>query len=372
LLVGAGLLLKSYQRLRSTDLGVPVDNVLTMHFSLPDARYQEPVQQIAFFERLIAGARALPGVEAAGLVSTAPGQGWGGDHLVSVVEHPPLPSGQGLDLHTRGADPGYTTALQIPLLSGRMFRTDERLERSHVVVLSQSAAQLCFPGEDPVGRHLKDSATGQTNEVIGVVADTRWNIAQPMHPTMYFPLYGNGYSVATIVIRAARDAESLAVPVQKLIGEMDPDLPVANVRTLRQTIGKATLSSQFDSILVLAFAIIALLLAAAGLYGVLAYLVTQRTNEIGIRLALGAQPKQVLTLMLADGLRPALIGLVLGLIASVAVVPLIRTLLYNIEPLDPAVFLTVTGTLLAVAALACLIPARRAAHLDPTQALRAE
>jgi len=372
LLVGAGLLLKSYQRLRTTDLGVPVDNVLTLHFSLPEVRYKDPVQQIAFFERLIAQVRALPGVQGAGLVSTAPGQGWGGDHLVSVGEHPPLPKGEGFDMMLRGADPGYFSAIEIPLLRGRFFTLDERLQRAHVVVIDQSAAQLCVPGEDPIGKHLKSSMMNDVYEVVGVVGDTRWLISQPVHPTMYVPLYGNDYSVATVVIRSSRDVEAFALPVQKLVGEMDPDLPVSNVSTLRQTIGKSTIGEQFDSLLVLAFGMIALVLAAAGLYGVLAYLVTQRTSEIGIRIALGAQREQVLRLMLIDGLRPALFGLILGLGASALVVRLIQTMLYQTEPFDPAVFLSASATLLVVAGFACAVPAWRASRLNPMQALRNE
>jgi predicted permease len=370
LLVGAGLLLKSYERLRNTDLGVPEDNVLTMHVSLPEARYKEPVQQVAFLERLIERVRSLPGVQAAGLVTTAPGQGWGGDNIVSVVEHPPLPKGEGFDLMVRGAEPGYFAAIQIPLVHGRVFASDERLTRAHVALISQSAAQLCFPGEDPIGRHLNDSSVGEVYEVVGVVGDARWSISQPVHPTIYKPIYGNDYSVATIVIRSPRNVETLAIPVQKLIGEMDPDLPVSNVMTLRETIGKSTIDSQFDSILVLAFAMIALLLAAVGLYGVLAYLVTQRTSEIGIRIALGARRQQVLWLMLLDGLRPALLGLILGLGAGAAVVRLIRSMLYETGPLDPVVFFSVTTTLLLVAGLACLVPALRASKLDPVQALK--
>ena len=372
LLVGAGLLLKSYQRLRNTDLGVPVDNVLTMNFGLPDARYKDPAQVATFFERLIERVRALPGVQGAGYVSGAPGQGWNGDSLVSVVEHPPLPKGEGLDLMTRRADPGYFSAIQIPLVRGRIFTLDERLERGHVTVISQSAAQLCFPGEDPIGKHLKVSSEDQVYEVVGVVGDTRWSISQPVHPTFYEPLYGTGQRGATIVIRSAQNVETLAVPVEKIIGQMDPDLPVADVMTLRETIGKSTIDSQFDSILVLAFAVIALLLAAAGLYGVLAYLVTQRTSEIGIRIALGAQRGRVLRVMLLDGLRPALLGLVLGLGASAASVRLIRSMLYETQPLDPAVFVAVSGTLLLVAGLACWLPSWRASRLDPMQALRTE
>lgn len=374
LLVGAGLLLKSYQRLKNTDLGVPVDNVLTMHFGLPDVRYKEATQQVAFMERLIERVRTLPGVQAAGLVSTAPGQGWGGDHIMSVVEHPPMPKGQGLDIMIRGAEPGYFSAIGMRLLRGRYYRLDERLERAHVVVIDESAAKLCFPNEDPIGRHLRIGAgtDGPSYEVIGVVSNTRWIVSEPMHPTLYWPIYGNDYGSATVVVRSTRNVESLAVPVQKVIGAMDADLPVSGVMTLRETIGKTTLGSEFDSVLVLGFAVIALVLAGAGLYGVLAYLVTQRRSEIGIRIALGAQREGVLRLMLMDGLRPALVGLVVGLAASAAVVRLIRSMLYETEPLDGQVFAAVAALLLVVAGVACLAPAWRASRMDPMLALRME
>jgi len=376
LLVGAGLLVKSYQRLRSTDLGVPLDNLLTMHVSLPEARYTKAEQQVAFFEQLIARVRALPGVQAAGLVSTPPGQGWGGDEIMHVVEHPPLPKGKGFDIMVRGADPGYFAAIQIPLLHGRIFAADEKLERAAVVVLSQSAAQSLFPGEDPIGKHIHvDTAQAIQDgafEVVGVVGDTRWDVSEPVKATLYWPIYGNDYSVATLVIRSTREVEALALPAEKAIASMDGDLPVSNVTTLRQAIASSTVDSQFDSLLVLAFAVIALVLAAAGLYGVLAYLVAQRTGEIGVRIALGAQRGQVLRKVLFDGMRPALLGLALGIAASAGAARLIKSMLYQTGPLDLAVFSAVAAALLMVAAFACLLPAWRASRLDPMQALRTE
>jgi putative ABC transport system permease protein len=343
-----------------------------MHISLPEARYKLPEQQVAFFETLIARVRALPGVQAAGLVSKAPGEGWGGDHLMSVVEHGPAVKGKSTDMMVRGAEPGYFGAIGIPLFRGRIFTTDERLGRAHVAVINQAAARAFFAGEDPIGKHLRSEFSGEAVEVVGVVGDTRWIVSLPPQPTLYWPIYGNDYSVATIVIRSAHDADSFALPVEKLIGQLDPDLPVSDVMTLREAIGKSTIDSEFDSILVLAFAVIALVLAAAGLYGVLAYLVTQRTGEIGIRMALGAQRPHVLRLVLLDGLWPALLGLGLGLGGSAAVVRLIRTMLYDTKPLDPSVFAAVAAILLVVAAMACLAPAWRASRLDPMQALRAE
>lgn len=372
LLAGAGLLLKSFERLRSSDLGVPVDNTLTLRVGLPDVRYARPEQRLAFFEQLIARVRALPGVSSAGLVTAAPGEGWQGDDLMSIAEHPPLPAGQGLDFMQRGADPGYFQAIGLPLLKGRLFTTDERLERTRVVVISQGAAEQFFPGEDPIGKHLRRIAGGGEWEVIGVVGDVRWHVAQPPNPTLYWPLYAGLYNHTTVVVRAPHDVELMTVPVQKVIGQLDPDLPVFNVMTLREAIGKSTIDSQFDSILVLAFACIALILAAAGLYGVLAYLATQRTVEFGIRLALGAPRRALLNMLLFDGLKPALLGLLLGLPASAALVRLIQSMLYETQALDPWVFGTVAGLLLVVAMGACLAPALAAARLDPMKALRTE
>ncbi len=371
LLVGAGLLIKSYQRLRNADLGVPVENVLTMRISLPEARYKKPEQWVAFFEDLIGRVRAVPGVQSAGLVSRAPGEGWGGDHLMHVVEHPHA-KGQDVDMMVRGADPGYFGAIGIPLVRGRIFTTGERMERSHVAVISQAAARAFFPKEDPLGKHLTSDFSGEVVEVIGVVGDTRWHPSLPPSPTLFWPIYGNDYSVATIVVRSERNVDALAMPVEKIVNQLDPDLPVSEVMTLRESLSKSAIDSQFDSILVLGFAGIALVLAGAGLYGVLAYLVTQRTGEIGIRIALGARRESVLGLMLVDGLRPALLGLLLGLPAGAAVVRLIRSMLFETRPLDPIVFAAVAGTLLIVAALACLVPAWRASRLDPMQALRTE
>jgi ABC-type antimicrobial peptide transport system permease subunit len=293
-----------------------------------------------------------------------------------VVEHAPLPKGKGFDIMTRGAEPGYFAAIQIPLLRGRIFTADERLERAGVVVNSQGAAETLFPGEDPIGKHIHvDTAlafVGGAFQVVGVVGDTRWMVSEPTHATLYWPIYGNGYSVATLVIRSTQNVQALAIPAEKVLASMDRDLPVSHVTTLREAVAKSAIDSQFDSLLVLGFAAIALALAAAGLYGVLAYLVAQRTNEIGIRIALGARREQVLRKVMLDGLRPALVGLALGLAASVAAGRGIASLLYGTEALDWTVFAAVSGLLMLVAAAACLLPAWRASRLDPMQALRTE
>lgn len=377
LLLGAGILLKSYQQLRNRDLGCAIDNVLTMSFGLPDAHYSIPEKKNAFAEQLLTRIRALPGVAGAGITTGMPGGGWNGDNLISIVEHPPLPTGQGIDFMRRAVDPGYFAAIQIPLIRGRYFRNDERLDHTRFAIISESAAKKYFPGEDPIGRHLRITIEGpqaKPYEIVGVVGDTRWRITEPTRPTFYVPLLSGDFNGANLVIRGNSniDVESLALPIQKIFGELDPDLPVSDVLTMQQNIGKSTQQDQFNSVLVLAFAIIALVLAAVGLYGVLSYLVTQRTTELGIRMALGAQRTEVMSLTLTDGLAPVVIGLVVGLAGGAAVVRLVRTMLYGMSPFDWSVFTTVVVVLAITAAIACALPAWRATRLDPAQALRTE
>ncbi len=376
LLIAAGLLLRSFWRLRTTDVGCVTDNVLTMSYSLPRGKYGGAEKLNAFNETLLARVRAMPGVRAAALGMLAPGAGYGGDDIFTIPEHPPLAPGALLpDAMYRTADPGYFSALEIPLLSGRFFTSDDRAGRPNTIIVSRQLAQLNFPGENPLGKHLHVSAYGNVDcEVVGVVGDTLYQVGQPGKPTMYFPALnwtnGDGW---TLAVRTASDPLALSVPIQKVIAELDPELPVSDVFTLQQIIERSLGNASLSASLVLAFAVLSLMLASVGLYGVLSYLTTQRTAEIGIRIALGAQREQVLRLMLADGLRPAIIGLVLGLVASVAVVRFIdTTMLYETQPLDPAVFAAVATTLLVVAVLACLAPAWRASRLDPMQALRAE
>jgi predicted permease len=375
LLIAAGLLLKNFLRLRTVGLGCATDNVLTMSYSLPAKKYDKPDMVNAFNETLLARLRAIPGVLGAGLGYQPPGAGAGSDDIFAVVEHPPLPAGQELpDALVRRADPGYFSALQIPLVRGRAFLSQDRGDQGNKVIISLELAQKYFPGEDPLGKHLHIEAYGRANyEIVGVVGDTLYKVNEPPMATMYFPtLAGVGDVRMSLAVRTSSDPSTFSVPIQKQIAALDAELPVSDVLTIKQLVGESLGNANFTSTLVLAFGLLSLLLASVGLYGVLSYLVTQRLTEIGIRIALGAKREQVLRLVLLDGLRPALLGLVLGLGASAGAAQAIRSLLYGASPLDASVFAAVSGTLMAVAALACLVPAWRASRLDPIRALRTE
>jgi predicted permease len=376
LLIGAGLLLKSYQRLRSSDMGCVTDNVLKMNLGLPDTDYPDAAQRAAFFEQLLLRLRALPGVSSAALVSVAPGQGYGGDNIITIPEHPPLARGQVQIARRRFCDPGYFAALQIPLVRGRTFTDQERLEKADKVVISQLLAHDFFSNEDPIGKHLVVDVLldnhPRTYEIVGIVGDTRFQISEPPLPMMYFPMSSGLSRRAVLLLRSQQDVSALAIPAQQVVQSLDKNLPVAYILTLNQMIGASTIEASFTSTVILAFAVLSLVLASVGLYGVLSYLVEQRTSEIGLRIALGAQREQVLKLMLLDGLRPALIGLALGLAGGAMASQLIRSMLYNVRPLDAATFVAVAGVLIAVAALSCLLPAWHASRLDPMRALRVD
>jgi hypothetical protein len=271
----------------------------------------------------------------------------------------------------------HTARRRIPLVSGRFFSSQERLTRDHYILISKKFADQFFSGDSPIGKHvnLRWNERPENFEIIGVVGDTLCNVTKPVKATMYFPILSGvpaQTSGATIVVHAAEDPLLLSIPIQLQVAALDPARPVYNVLTMQQILGRSTASQSFSATLVVAFAILSLLLAAIGLYGVLSYLVTQRITEIGIRIALGAQRSQILRLVLLDGLRPVFVGLILGLVGGVGAGLLIRSILYGTSPLDPLVFATMIGSLLLTALAACALPAIRASNIEPIQALRTE
>ncbi|KAA6461148.1 ABC transporter permease [Acidobacteria bacterium AB60] len=376
LLVGAGLLLKSFLRLQSTNLGCDTSNLLTLGYSLDNKKYDSHAKVNAFNEALLARLRAMPGVRGVALGSTLPGDGYSGDDVFTVSEHPPLPAGVDLpDAIYRKADPEYFKTLGIPLLKGRYFTEQDRDQTPYRIIISSQLARQYFPGEDPIGKHLRIPAVDDKNtfEIIGVVGDTLYLVGKPSKAMFYFPILSgktdDGFALA---VRTDSNPLGMSIPVQKQIAALDPELPVSDVMTLDQVIGESLLSASFSATIVLAFAVLSLVLACVGLYGVLSYLMTLRMTELGIRIALGAQRQELLRLMLFDGMRPAFLGLGFGLLAGAAATQAIASMLYGTRPLDPAVFAVVTGALLGVSMLACLVPAWRASRLDPMQALRTE
>jgi predicted permease len=370
LLTGAGLLLKSYDRMRSNDMGCVTHNVLTMRIVLPGARYNSPEKVASVWQQILTRVRAVPGVSSAGMVEAVPGQGYWEDTGFTIVEHPPLPPGAGQVALNRWADPQYFSAIGIPIVRGRTFDPSLRLDRANQVIISQSFVKTFFPGEDPIGKHLRTNE--HTDEIVGVVGDTRYDIGENPLPMKYFSVYSGDQNSGELVIRSSQDVSVLAVPIQRAIQDIDHDLPVANILTMQQLLGKSTLDKATNASLLVGFASLSLLLAAVGLFGVLTYIVAQRTGEIGIRMALGAPRVQVLRAMLLDGLRPALLGLVFGLAGSLAASRLLRGMLYQTAAMDPLIYAAVAITLLAVAAAACAVPAWRASRIDPMQALRTE
>jgi len=377
LLIAAGLLLKSFVQLRTTQLGIAGNRVLTMGYSLPRQQYSKPEQGVAFGRSLLDRVKRIPGIESVSLGTGVPGSGWWGDQVFIIPERPHDKGDKQPDALTRFADPTYFATLGIPLISGRVFSDHDLLDTSKKVIVSAALVKRYYPGENVLGRTIV-MGTDITNrkrayEIIGVVGDTLYHVGEPTKPTTYFPVSAiePGQRI-TLVVRTAGDPSSYAVAIQKEISALDPQLPVVDVLTISQIIGESVVNESFSASLVLVFAVLSLVLAGVGLYGVLSYLVTQRVMEIGIRIALGARRSQVLRLVLLDGLRPVLAGTLIGVCGGVAVGYVIRSLLYGTKPLDPLVLAGMLSALVFVAGAACAAPAWRASSVDPMQALRTE
>jgi predicted permease len=371
LLIGAGLMLKSFARLRSVDAGFSAERALTMRFSLPEAKYSNDARRAAFFETLADRVKTLPGVTGAGVVSVLPLAGHFSDTTFTIEGRPPMPPGQFLDAVIRTADPGYFQAIGIPLKRGRYFTSSDRSDAGYKGIVSESFAKTFFPTEDAIGQRLNLGAE-RPYEIVGIVGDVRKELATKPEPTMYFPILNGHFRMGSLVVRTAVDPHSLALPIQKEISQIDADLPAIDILTMDELAEGATLQKRFGMTLLGLFAGLALVLASIGLYGVLAYSTQQRTSELGIRIALGASVGGIAKLVLWQGLRPAAAGLTVGLAGSFVAMRLIQSLLYEVSSGDPQVLAGVVALLALVATMACLIPAWRAARIDPVIALRAE
>jgi len=374
LLVGAGLLLRSFARLLSIDPGFRPAHVMTMQLTLPAAKYQGLPPRTQFWHTLLDRIRNLPGVTSAGTVSFLPMNGLGSATSFEVVGQPKPALGQSPSATIKIIDGDYFTVLGIPLLRGRLFSEREQQTENHYAVVSETLARQMFPNQDPIGQHLQVSWNGTgPDEIIGVVGDTKMvSIDEQMNPAIYYPYSRTPYISETVVVRTGGNPAGVASSLVQAVRAIDPDLPVSHMRSMEDVIARSLAQRRIIMVLLAVFAAVALVLATVGLYGVMSYMVSQRTQEIGIRMALGADRRGVIAIVLAHALRLAVIGLAAGCAGAFALTGLLRTMLYDVKPTDPITFAGVAAILLAVAAVATAVPAMRATRIDPLTALKAE
>jgi predicted permease len=378
LLTGAGLMLRSFVNLLRTDPGFRPERVLTAATSLPNAKYKTPKEWLAFYLRLKRDLAALPGVRAAGLGSDLPWTGWDENIGGFTIEGKQPPPGQ--EFHTRFhlASEDYFRALGVPLVRGRFFTAHDDMDATPVILINRVMAESYWPGEDPIGRRITFDEHPKESDwmtVVGVVGDIKDHPeSAAAEPALWWPIGQAPVKTAEIVLvaRAQADPASLAAEIRTAVAALDPQLAVANVRLMDDVAGKSFSTPRFALFLIGLFAALAATLAVIGIYGVISYSVSRRTREFGLRVALGAKPADVVRHVMAQGLKLACAGILLGAAGALALGRVLWSLLYQVNAADPATFLAVAAAALAATAAACYIPARRATAADPMTALRAE
>jgi putative ABC transport system permease protein len=374
LLVGAGLLIRSFATLMTVDPGFRADRILTMRVNLAGAEYGEGPARVRFMERLIGRLQSLPGVEAAGAVSFLPLTGLAAATSYEVVGAPPPAAGEAPVTDVRVATWGYFEALDVPLLRGRLFDDGSPHDASGRIVISESLARRHWPTEDPIGKRLRISWSDvQDDEVIGVVGDVRHaGLEAAPRATIYWPYARFPYNGMTLTLRASQDPDALTRPAIAALRSIDPMLAATSIRTLDGVVGDSVAERRVTMLLLAVFAAAALALAAVGIYGVIAYGVTLRTREFGVRMALGARPADVRWIVVRSVLLLASAGITLGTAGAYVLTRFMAGMLYGVPRTDPLTFLSVAAGLVGVALLASLVPALRATRLDPATALRGE
>ncbi|MEJ7811539.1 MAG: ABC transporter permease [Gemmatimonadaceae bacterium] len=375
LLIGAGLLMRSFARLQSVDVGFTSRGVTVMPFRLPEAWYPDAERAAAFYAALLERMGQLPGISSAAAVSSAPFAGPNTGNVFMRDDHPPPARDQAPDADYRLITPGYLRTLGIRLLRGRDFSALDRPGAPAVALISDVMARRFWPGEDPVGRRLRvgDLATGPVYTIVGVVADVRYQSRETpeVRPMMYFPALAEPQRTMTILVRGA-GAGLDAASVRRVVASLDPTLPAPAVSSMDALIGEGMATPRFALVLFAIFAGAAMVLAAIGIYGVMSYLVRQRTHEFGIRVALGATPRALVASVVGGALRLTGAGVLLGLAGAWMLTRAIASLLFEVSATDPLTFVAIALLLTAVAVVASLIPARRAARADPLLAMRGE
>jgi putative ABC transport system permease protein len=375
LLTGAGLMLRSFIRLMSVDPGVDTRNVLAFEIKLPQSRYAPP-QQAVFFQRLLERLRALPGAQAASAVYPLPLSRAEDTIGFRIEGQPPPASSEWPPAGPRCIGAEYFEVLNIQLRKGRVFTDGDGVNAPPVVIINEELARQYFPNQDPIGRRIAfNSRDGRTTwrEIVGVVGDVRHSgLDQGLRPEIYFPFMQFPLSSLTVIARTNGDPLNFLAAARGQVQELDKDQPITNIRTMEEILSRSVSQPRFNLWLLAVFAGIALSLAAIGIYGVMSYLVTQRTHEIGVRMALGAQTGDVLKLVIRQGMVLAMTGVLIGSIIAFGLTRLLRNLLFDVSVTDPLTFFVIALLLAMVALLACYLPARRATKIDPLVALRCD
>ncbi|HLK21313.1 MAG TPA: ABC transporter permease, partial [Bryobacteraceae bacterium] len=374
LLIGSGLLLRSFARVLEVDPGFRAENVLTMDISLPASKYKDDAQRLAFYDALLAGVRSLPGTSSAGAIVNLP-LGDGGTNGDFQIQGRTFPAHQDPIAEKAIVSPEYFQAMGIRLLRGRLFSERDGRDAHTVAIINESLARKFWPNQDPIGQHLDIGLSEKASwqEIVGVVADVKIDALDVSTASeIYVPQAQKPEGAMTLVIRSTADLSTLASAVRTQLASLDRELPVFNVQTMEQVVSNSLSGRRMSTILLAAFAACAMLLASIGIYGVVSYWVAQRTREIGIRSALGANRSDILRMVLGHGMLLAVAGTAIGLAASLALTRFLATLLFGVSTHDLATMASAAGGLILVALFACLVPARRAMQVDPLVALRFE
>jgi putative ABC transport system permease protein len=375
LLIGAGLLIRGFWKLQQVNTGFQPSGVLSGTVALLHAQYQDEQRQVQFFEQLLAQLTAQPNVQSAAAIDNEPFSGWLNDQSFAIEGRALSAPGLYPDEEFRITTPGYFRTLGIPLLQGRDFESMDHAKSVPVAVISESLARKHWPSENPIGKRIRfgNPTQGPWITIVGIVGDVRHNgLNNEIRPILYFPLAQQPNQGMTILVRATGEPAALAPVLRRAVRELDAGQPIYHLGTMDAAIADSLAQPRFSFQMMAVFAFLALALAAVGIYGVLAYSVSQRTNEIGIRLALGATRWDVMGMVFGSGLRLVCSGLILGVIGGVAVSRVLSTLLFGLSPFDPVAYVSVGVFMLGVASLAVFVPTRRAMNVDPMVALRYE
>ena len=371
LLMGAGLMIKSFAKLLSVSPGFNPENVLTMNIALSGSRYRDAAGVNSFYQQSLERLSSLPAVKSAAVVTALPMAGSFGSRYFGIEGRPPQPPGQGFNVNTNVATADYFATMNIPLLDGRDFDARDVKGAPDVVILNKEAVRRYWPDENPIGQRV--TVEQRTRTIVGVVGDVKQSgLDIETRPEMFFPYYQLPVPFGTFVVRTAGDPLGMIASLRGAMHEIDRDLPLYGIKTVEDVISDSVAPNRLNMMLLGIFAGLALVLAAVGLYGVVSYSVSQRTREIGIRVALGASHKSVLRLVVGQGVSLSLIGVAIGVIASLFLTKLMATLLFGVSVTDPITFVAISLLLVGVTTLASVVPARRAMKVDPMVALRYE